>query len=69
MMVPESPPSVNESPPPPLGDLSTRRLVALILMGQRNGHIAHALKVRGATTNDARVELRRREAVGAGVSL
>ncbi len=67
MMVAEPPPNVNEPPPPPLGDLSTRRLVALVLMGQRSGHVAHALKVRGASIDDARRGLRRRETAGVGV--
>ncbi len=67
MMVVEPHPNVNEPPPPPLGDLSTRRLVALVLMAERNGHVAHALKARGASINDARRELRRREVVGVGV--
>ncbi len=69
MMVPESPPSVNESLPPPLGDLATRRLVTLVLMGQRSGHVAHALRIRGASIDDARRELRRRETLGVGVRL
>ncbi len=59
--------AVNEPPPPPLGDLTTRRLVALVLMAQRNGHTAQALRVRGASVNDARLELRRREVLGVGV--
>ncbi|MDP9355365.1 MAG: hypothetical protein M3R02_08810 [Chloroflexota bacterium] len=67
MMVSQMHLEVNEPPPPPLGDLSTRRLVALVLMGQRSGHVAHTLKVRGASIDDARRELRRREVAGVGV--
>ncbi len=67
MMVADPPPNVNEPSPPPLGDLATRRLVTLVLMGQRSGHVTQALNVRGASMDDARRELRRREYLGVGV--
>ncbi len=53
--------------PPPLGDLSTKRLVRLALMAQADGHLPVALRGRGASVNDVRRELVRRETAGAGV--
>ncbi len=53
--------------PPPLGDLSTRRIVRLVLMAQAGSHLPTALRVRGASLDDVRRELMRRQVTGAGV--
>lgn len=56
--------------PPPLGDISTRRLVAMMLTVEatnRTACLPGTIWARGATIEDVRDELRRRSEVGVGV--
>ncbi len=55
----------NENPsPPPLGDLSSRRLCRILLLAMACQDDAPDLRTRGATVDDARNELQRRELAG-----
>jgi len=51
---------------PPLGDLSTREVIAAIILAHQGQPTVRRLDLarRGATVDDARRELRRRSAVG-----
>ena len=55
--------------PPPLGDLSSRQLIAAIILAHQGHPAVHRLDLarRGATIDDARRELRRRSRLGAEV--
>ena len=53
--------------PPPLGDLSTRRLIALLLEEWRTGQRPTSLRARGVHAHHVRAEIARRERVGLGV--
>jgi hypothetical protein len=52
---------------PPLGDLSTKGLTRLLFDCWLIGGLPEALTSRGASLNDIRRELRRRESLGVGV--
>jgi hypothetical protein len=61
----EDPPA--ERVPPPLGDVTTRRLVASMLLTAESNDPDRLLaffRLRGATVEDVRQELQRRETVG-----
>ncbi len=66
-MLAQTSPRVNEPPPPPLGDISTRRLVRLALMARDGNRLPAALRGRGADLESVQQELRRREVTGAGL--
>ncbi len=55
--------------PPPLGDLSSRQLIAAIILSHQGLPTVRRLDLarRGATIDDARAELRRRSRLGAEV--
>ena len=54
--------------PPPLGDLSTRHLIAAIIAAGQGQPTTRRLDLgrRGVSLDEARAELRRRSAVGRG---
>ena len=63
---PNHPPTVA---PPPLGDLSSRQLIAAIILSYQGQPTVRRLDLarRGATIDDAQAELRRRSRLGAEV--
>ena len=67
MIVPDAV-TIRHSPTvaPPLGDLSTREVIAAIILAHQGQPTVRRLDLarRGATVDDARRELRRRSAVG-----
>ena len=73
-MVPETttheyPPCGPTVTPPPLGDLSTREVIAAVILAHQGHPTVRRLDLaqRGATIDDARRELRRRSNLGAEV--
>ncbi len=57
------------TPPPALGDLTTREVIAAIILSYQGHPSTRRLDLarRGATIDDARRELRRRSSLGAEV--
>jgi hypothetical protein len=71
VIVPDSvahryPPRGTGVTPPTLGDLTTRQLIAALILAHQGRPTTRRLDLarRGATVDDARAELRRRSAVG-----
>jgi hypothetical protein len=60
----ETPRPASPSMPPALGDWSTRRLTAHLMIAWRDGRLPMTCRVRGVTVELLRRELVRRETVG-----